>query len=200
MKTTPRQTLSRTALSLGMAALLATGTAVAGDNPGAHRHGYGQLQMAVQGGSIDLLFTSPAHNLAGFERQAQTPEEEARLAEIADWLSNNPLIDTAPGSCVVMAGSVHHSGPAGQPDKDHHHEDEHHHDDDHHHESEDEGHREYEVSQQLECQALTAGQAFSSPLKVRFPNLEVLTVEWVGPAGQGSTRLGEGESTFQLGD
>ncbi|MGF2687774.1 ZrgA family zinc uptake protein [Marinobacter sp. DUT-3] len=194
MKTIPRQTLSRTALSVGMAALLVTGTAVAGDNPGAHRHAYGQLQMAVQGGSIDLLFTSPAYNLAGFERQAQTPEEKARLAEIADWLSNNPLIDTAPGSCVVMAGSVHHSGPAGQPDKDHHHEDE------HHHESEDEGHREYEVSQQLECQTLTAGQAFSSPLKVRFPNLEVLTVEWVGPAGQGSTRLGEGESTFQLGD
>lgn len=182
----------KTALALGMAALLTAGLAVAGDNPGAHRHGYGQLQMAVQGGSIDLFFTSPAYNLAGFERQAQTPEEEARLAEIAEWLGSNPLIDTTPGSCVVMSGVVHHSGPAGQPDKDHHHDDKHHHD------SEEEGHREYEISQQLECKALTAGQAFSSPLKVRFSNLEVLTVEWVGEAGQGSVRLGEGESTFQL--
>ncbi len=187
------RTLSKTALNLGIAVLLSAGPAVAGDNPGAHRHGYGQLQMAVQGGKVDLFFTSPAYNLVGFERQAQTPEEKARVVEIADWLGGNPLIDTAPGSCVVMAGAVHHTGPAGQPDEDHHHDDEHHHD------SEDEGHREYEVSQQLECEALIAGQAFSSPLKVRFPNLEVLTVEWVGEAGQGSIRLGEGESTFQLG-
>lgn len=185
--------LPKTALNLGMAALLAAGPAVAGDNPGAHRHGYGQLQMAVQGGSIDLFFTSPAYNLAGFERQAQTPEEKARLKEITDWLGSHPLIDTTPGSCVVMAGAVHHTGPAGQPDEGHHHHDEHHHD------SEDEGHREYEISQQLECKALTAGQALSSPLKARFPNLEVLTVEWVGQTGQGSIRLGEGESTFQLG-
>lgn len=184
----------KTALSLGMASLLVAGPVFAGDNPGAHRHGYGQLQMAAQGDSIDLFFTSPAYNLAGFERQAQTPEEEARLAEISHWLGDNPLIDTAPGSCIVIAGAVHHGGPSDHADEDHHHDDEHNHD------SEDEaGHREYEVSQQLTCKALTAGQEFSSPLKVRFPNLEVLTVEWIGEAGQGSIRLGKGESTFQLG-
>ncbi|MCG2579531.1 MAG: DUF2796 domain-containing protein [Marinobacter sp.] len=188
------QALPKTVLYLGIAALLVAGPAVAGENPGAHRHGYGQMQMAVQGGNIDLFFTSPAYNLSGFERQAQTPEEKARLAEISDWLGNYPLVDTAPGSCVVMAGAVHHTGPSDQPDEDHHHHDEHHHD-----AEDEEGHREYEVSQQLACKALTAGQALSSPLKVRFPNLEVLTVEWVGEAGQGSIRLGEGESTFQLG-
>lgn len=186
-------TLPRTAVNLGVAALLVAGPAIASDNPGAHRHGYGQLQMAIQGNSIDLLFTSPAYNLAGFERQAQTPEEKARLAEISEWLGDNPLIDTVPGSCVVTAGAVHHTGPADQPDEDHHHHDEHHHD------AEDEGHREYEVSQQLECKTLTADQAFSSPLKARFPNLEVLTVEWAGETGQGSIRLGEDEPTFQLG-
>ncbi|MEQ9545280.1 MAG: DUF2796 domain-containing protein [Marinobacter sp.] len=187
--------LPKTALSLSMASLLVAGPVFAGDNPGAHRHGYGQLQMAVQGDSIDLFFTSPAYNLAGFERQAQTPEEKARLAEILHWLGDNPLVDTVPGSCIVIAGAVHHSGPSDHQDEDHHH-----HDDEHNHDSEDEeGHREYEVSQQLKCTELTARQALSSSLKVRFPNLEVLTVEWVGEAGQGSIRLGEGESTFQLG-
>ncbi|WP_417530081.1 ZrgA family zinc uptake protein [Marinobacter lipolyticus] len=185
--------LPKTALYLGIAALLVAGSADAGENPGAHRHGYGHLQMAVQDDNIDLFFTSPAYNVVGFERQAKTPEEETRMAEISDWLGNNPLIDTVPGSCVVMAGAVHHTGPASQPDDDPHRHDEHHHD------SEEEGHREYEVSQQLACKALATGQTFSSPLKVRFPNLEVLTVEWVGGAGQGSIRLGADESTFQLG-
>lgn len=190
--------LPKTALSLGIAALLVTAPVFAGDNPGAHRHGYGQLQMAIEGDSIDLHFTSPAYNIVGFERQAQSPDEKAMQAEAADWLGSNPLIDTAPGSCIVTAGAVHHTGPTDQPDEDHHHHDEHHHDE-HHHDAREEGHSEYEVTQQLKCKALPPSQAFSSPLKVRFPDLEVLTVEWVGEAGQGSIRLAEGESTFQLG-
>lgn len=191
MKTTPGHTPRTTALSLGLVALMATGASLAGDNPGAHRHGYGQLQMAIQGDQIDLLLTSPAANLVGFERQARSPEEKARLEDVSEWLGSHPLVDTVPGSCVVTAGAVHHTGHAKTPDKNHDH--------DHHHAPDEESHREYEISQQLACKALTADQAFSSPLKEKFPGLEVLTVEWVGEAGQGSIRLDQGESTFRLG-
>ncbi|MEX2476389.1 DUF2796 domain-containing protein [Marinobacter sp.] len=181
---------------LFLTSAILAGTAVASDNPGAHRHGHGQLQVAVEGGRVDLVFTSPAYNLAGFERDARTPEEEAQLEDLADWLGTQPLVDTDPASCTVVAAQVHHSGSANA--EQHH---DHGHDSDDHHDGEAENHREYEVSQQLECGELANGQNLNATIMGEYPDIEALSVQWVTETGQGSTRLEQdGNSGFSLND
>jgi hypothetical protein len=181
---------------LSLTVVVLGANALATENPGAHRHGHAQLQVAVEANRVDLIFTSPAHNLAGFERDARTPEEEQRLEDIAEWLSSQPLVDMNAGSCTVTAAEVHASGaPHDRHHQDHH--DHHDHDDDGHGQ---EGHREYEVTQQLDCSDMSADQTFTAEVMARFPEIEVLSVQWVSETAQGSARLEGGQTGFSLGD
>lgn len=169
------------------------GTVMAADNPGAHEHGHAVLQMAVEDNRIDLMLSSPAYNLAGFEHEARNDEEKNRLKEIGQWLETNPLVDTASPSCRMTAASVqlgeemddHHDEHQGEKAHHDHHDEHHAHKDDHREAT----HREYEVSQQLECEGMGSSQEFTSALMERFEELEELTIEWVTPSGQGSARL-----------
>lgn len=207
-------------------ALAAAGPAMAADNPGAHEHGHAVLQMAVEDNRIDLMLTSPAHNLAGFEHEPRNDEQRDRLADINQWLETTALVDTATPGCHVTAASVqlgeemggdhdeHHGKHHGEHHKEHHKE---HHGDKGHHDHHDEDHhdrhkqhhghgdkhkqathREYEVSQQLACEGIGASQEFTSALMERFAELEELTVEWVSPSGQGSARLTSSNRAFTV--
>jgi uncharacterized protein DUF2796 len=79
-------------------------------------------------------------------------------------------------------------------DGDTHHEDGHH-DEEHHGEA---THREYDVSQQLECNRIDADQEFTSALMERFEGMAELTIEWVSPSGQGSARLTPSNRAFTV--
>lgn len=199
-----------------IAASLAMPVANAADNPGAHRHGYAQLQMAIEGNRIDVMFTSPANNLAGFEHKARTDEERATLGRIVHWLEENPVVDTQPAGCTVLASTIHLSSDHHDEEEAHHDDDGHGHDDGHHgeHEHHDEHHdeheehaagegnthSEYEVSQQLACSSIGPGQVFRSAMLTEFEGLEVLTTEWVTSGGQGSARLTPDSPQFRIAD
>jgi hypothetical protein len=181
---------------------------LAADNLGAHEHGQAQLQMALENSQIDLLFTSPAYNLAGFEHQARTGDEKKRLADINHWLETTPLINTDTGSCSVTAATVELGGETESHDEHSHHDenhhDEEHHSDDEHHSGEkrddEASHRDYEVAQQLTCKGMGTGEIFTSPLPGRFPELQELTIEWVDPTGQGSTLITPSSPSFTLSE
>ncbi|MDK8463003.1 DUF2796 domain-containing protein [Marinobacter sp. SS13-12] len=183
---------SRTQPFLALGYLLATCTlpavTFAADNPGAHEHGHARLQLAIEKNSIDLMFTSPAYNLAGFEHEARTDEERNRLAEIKQWLNTTPLVNVDDASCRITAAAVELGGE--DTDDTHGH--------DHHDDDEKTSHREYDVSQQLQCQGMGANREFTSALMEKFENLEELTVEWVSQSGQGSARLTPSNRAFTV--
>ena len=168
--------------------------ALAADNPGAHEHGHARLQMAVEENRIDLMLNSPAYNLAGFEHGARSEAEKSRLADITRWLETTPLVNTAAADCRVTAAAVELGGEEENHDGDTHHEDGHH-DEEHHGEA---THREYDVSQQLECNRIDADQEFTSALMERFEGMAELTIEWVSPSGQGSARLTPSNRAFTV--
>ncbi|MDL0431218.1 DUF2796 domain-containing protein [Marinobacter sp. TBZ242] len=171
---------------------------LAANNPGAHQHGHALLQMAVEENRIDLMFSSPTHNLAGFEHEARTEDERNLLADVRAWLESTPLINTDTGDCRVSAATVELGGNEnGHGDDDHGHHDEDHHDHDHHQEEET-THRDYDVSQLLVCDRIASQQAFTSALLDRFQELEELTIEWVSPSGQGSARLTSSNPVFSI--
>lgn len=158
-------------------ALLASPALVSGHTTslGAHVHGVASLQIAIEGHQVDLLFHSPADNLAGFEHAPENEEQKQRVEEVVTWLHQTPLINTVAGDCTIDEVTVEHQLEA----------------DEHSHHSGDHGgheHSEFDVSQRLTCK--TAPQrVVSSPLQARFPAIEQLVVDWVSEHGQGQTRL-----------
>lgn len=162
----------------------------------AHEHGQARMQIALENNQVDLIFTSPAYNLAGFEHEARTDEEKKLLVDIHHWLETTPLINTDSGACTVAAVTV----KLGGDEKSHHgHDDDDHHEDRHDDHSEEEStHRDFEVTQQLTCMGMSGNAALTSPLPGRFPELEELTIEWAGPSGQGSTLMTPESGTFSL--
>jgi hypothetical protein len=134
--------------------------------------------MAVENNRVDLMFASPAYNLAGFEHQARTNEEKTRLADITQWLETTALVDTGTPGCRVVAASVQ----LGEEMDEHNAT----------------THREYDVSQQLACERIGSDQEFTSALMEKFQNLEELTIEWATSSGQGSTRLTSARQAFKI--
>lgn len=193
---TSKASRTRPFVALGylLAACSLPATTYAADNPGAHEHGHARLQIAVENNSIDLMFTSPAFNLAGFEHEARTDEERNRLAEIKQWLNTTPLVNTDAANCRITAATAELGGEDTEKDQGHGHHDDH---DEHHQEA---THREYDVSQQLACNGTGASREFTSALMEEFDNLEELTVEWVNQSGQGSALLTPSNRTFTIND
>lgn len=178
---------------LTLAGAGATGSALASEaNPGAHEHGQAELQVAVEGNRIDLMFTSPAYNLLGFEHRARTDAQKAAVRETTRWLGATPLVDTTDPSCEVMEADVHHQAGAEGHDQ-------------HDHEAGHAGpahpestHTDVEVAQTLRCAGLSGTTELSTPLTGRFAEIEHLSVEWVWSGRQGSDRLEPGEDRFSL--
>ena len=188
-------TLSKVTNAILAATILTAGSTFASDNPGAHQHGHAELQLAIEGNQIDLIFTSPAYNLLGFEHRARTEEQKALVTQTTSWLGETPLVDTAEAGCKVMNAVVHHQ--AGGDDHGHDHGYAHDHEDKH---ADENGstHSDFEVTQTLSCSRLDASEVLSTPLTERFPEIEHLDVEWVWSGGQGAQELSHAESTFKL--
>ncbi|TYC57262.1 DUF2796 domain-containing protein [Marinobacter sp. BW6] len=183
-------TPSKVTRALLSATVLTAGSAFASNNPGAHQHGHAELQLAIDGNQVDLIFTSPAYNLLGFEHRARSDEQKALVNQVTNWLGQTPLTNTREGSCTVMNAVVHHQ--AGGDDHGHNHG----HDHDHPDES---SHSDFEVTQTLSCPDLKPSEALSTPITIRFPEIENLNVEWIWSGGQGSDRLGQGETRVRPG-
>ena len=156
----------------------------------AHVHGEAQLQVAIEGNTVDLILRSPAANLLGFEHQPRNAEQEQTLTQAQEWLGANAMVQTPGGDCTLMAGSIHSMG--GRSEEHDHHEEKHH---DHH--EEEEKHSDFEVTQTLECKSKPE-DTLRAPLMKRFPGIEQLSVEWLSTDGQGHVELHTGEDDIHL--
>lgn len=166
--------------------LFASTPLFASDNPAAHQHGHAELQVAISEDSVDLIFTSPAHNLLGFEHEARTEQQQQQLLEVQGWLSTTPLINTPDTGCAIKEAAVDLAAMEGDDHEGAH-------DDDHH-----QSHADVEVTQVLKCPDIGAATELTTRLPDRFPGIDQLDIDWVSPAGQGATRLTSGETGFSL--
>lgn len=195
---------SRTAIACLLASLLPLSAGAAGSE--AHVHGQARLQVALEGERIDLMFSSPAANLVGFEHQPRTEQQREAVAAAVNWLETTALVTPASGHCEVVEGVVHHTHGEAQPHENHGHEDDDHHDHDHDDKGHDHGkahreeageHSEFEVSQVVTCRGGTA-TGLATPLPERFSGIEELTVEWLSESSQGRAQLHRGERDFTV--
>lgn len=146
---------------------------------GAHEHGVGRLNAALDGQTLELELESPAMNLVGFEHAATTDADKAKVAAVRSQLEK-PLalfnLPTAAG-CGVASQKLQSPLFGDKPDDDDHDKDA---KDEHHHDhSEIHAHYQFTCTAPAALQTLDLANVFNT-----FPATQKIQVQLIGPSGQ----------------
>ncbi len=70
---------------------------------GAHEHGHGKLNIAIEGNIVTMELEAPGADIAGFEHEATTPEQKAVLEKTAAQLAKPLDLFKVPGAAGCTA-------------------------------------------------------------------------------------------------
>lgn len=165
-----------------LAAALALACPAAGaselDGHAAHEHGVAQLTVVLEDNRLELVLTSPADNLFGFEHAPRKPGEKAAVAAGMSHLRRAGLLQPSPEAhCRLADAHVDSPFSAGSTNT----------------------HRDLEATYRLSCRDgrklthLDAGALFRT-----FPRLKRLRVDHALPGSQGSVLLTPSAPRAQL--
>ena len=164
-------------------ALLPLAVAHAGDEHdhehgslGAHEHGVGRLNAALDGQTLELELESPAMNLVGFEHAATTDADKAKVAAVRAQLEKPQVLFNLPkaAGCVVATQELESPLFGDKPDADEEAKGEHHHD-----------HSEIHAHYQFSCSAPGALKTLDlANIFNTFPATQKIQVQLISPSGQ----------------
>jgi len=157
---------------------------------GAHEHGVGRLNAALDGQTLELELESPAMNLVGFEHAATSDADKAKVAAARAQLEKPLALFSLPAAAGCKVASQKLESPlfGDKPDADDHDDD---HDEDakggeaHHHD-----HSEIHAHYQFTCAApgalttLDLANIFNT-----FPATQKIQVQLISPNGQQGTEV-----------
>ena len=155
---------------------------------GAHEHGVANLNVAIEGNSVYIEFSSPAANIVGFEHHPRTHEQKDAVADAVNNLQKGDLLFllSAKSESKLVKSSVETDI---DKDADHHSESEHAHSEEEHHDheekhSEDHGdatehnrHSEFSAKYQFACQKPDRLSQIAVMLFRAFPGIEHIEVQ-----------------------
>lgn len=143
---------------------------------GAHEHGRGALNVAVEGDSVWIEFEAPGADIVGFEHEAESAEDRAAMDAAREALSQPLSLFALPeaAGCAVESAEVE---AVGGEHGDH---------EDHGDEEEDEPHGEFHAEYVLRCAAVGEIRTMEFPYFAAFPNAEELEVNIASEKGQGA--------------
>lgn len=163
-----------------LAAVLAcSATTQAGEHRqlGAHQHGHGTLNIAVDGQSVSLELDAPAADITGFEHEAQTADEKAAyekaLSALKQPLTLFKFADAA--TCSVKEANAGleqddaKEGPPAAGGNDEPHE---------------AHHADFNAQYLLDCKTPDSLKSLTIGYFAAFRNAQSLTVSVVTPKGQ----------------
>jgi hypothetical protein len=158
---------------------------------GAHVHGVAALDVAVEGGKLELHLVSPLDSLVGFEHAPRTEAERSALRSLQKTLARPEalLVPTAAAHCSLASSSAdvkmrqdpaskEASSGAGKPAP-----------------GADE-HGELQARYAFRCQQPQALKSIEVRLFETFPRLKRVDVRFAGPRGQKAGRVTPGQRTF----
>ena len=145
---------------------------------GAHQHGHGTLNIAIEGTRVSMELEVPGNDIVGFEHAAKTKAQRAAVEKAKTQLGA-PLslfrFPTAAG-CAVKQADVKIEGgaekvaakpKAGSKHADHDH-----------------AHSEFHVEYALDCSAIASLTSIEFPYFDAFKGAEELEVSIITPKGQ----------------
>ncbi|MFJ4144975.1 DUF2796 domain-containing protein [Pseudomonas sp. NPDC089734] len=150
---------------------------------GAHEHGVGRLDVVLSGKSLELEFESPAMNIVGFEHEATSAEDKAKLAKAREQLLKPNALFSISDAANCSATSVKLESPLfGDKDDDHH--DHAKGGEEHHEHSEIRGHYKFNCDAPAILKKLDLSQIF-----LTFPDTKKLQVQLISPSGQSGAEV-----------
>ncbi|MFM1816183.1 MAG: hypothetical protein RLZ98_2878 [Pseudomonadota bacterium] len=159
---------------------------------GAHEHGKGTLDIAYEGGKLQMELRAPADDIVGFEHAARTKAQKAAVAKAIARLSDPMQVLGFPKEAGCKATSAqaerHADTHKKEKGKGHGHA--------HGHE---EVHAEFHATYVIECKAMAGLARLTLPYFKVFPRARRLEVNIVTGKGQWKENVGRGESV-PLGD
>src|SRR5690606_12713106 len=148
----------------------------------AHEHGVASLNVALDGQTLEIQLQSPAINLLGFEHEAASEADRARVADVRRQLEQPQALFALPieARCTLREHELDSPLFAGPEHADH---------------EDGRGHSDIDASYRFTCAsadalgALELGNFFAS-----FPGTEKLQVQLIGPGGQQGAELSPGNT------
>lgn len=156
---------------------------------GAHEHGHGTLNIAIEGTAVTMDLEAPGDDIVGFEHEAVTPNDKAAVEAASVTLAKALEIFKMPSGagCKVKDAKVSlqaekhdeeetyvNNSKAGSATQQHDHEEEH------------EGHKEFHVTYELECAAPANLTTIDFDYFKNFSRSQKLTVNLIASKGQSS--------------
>jgi hypothetical protein len=174
---------------------------------GAHVHGHGTLNVAIEASRVSMELEAPGMDLVGFEHAASTEAQKAAVDK-AKALLAKPLgvfVLPAAAGCSLASADVaieaehHHDGD--DDDHDHDHGDkkaaDHDHDDDGHEGHA--GHNQFHATYAFDCTNAGALSAITFDYFKQFAGAQGLTVNVVTAKGQSQYEVSRDKPTLDLG-
>ena len=145
----------------------------------AHEHGVASLNVALDGQTLEIQLQSPAMNLVGFEHEAKSDADKAKVAAARQHLEQPQALFALPieAKCALQDSELDSPLFGGHAHDEHEHADEH-------------GHSDIDASYRFACanaealKTLELGSFFGT-----FPGTEKLEVQLIGPSGQQGAEL-----------
>lgn len=146
---------------------------------GKHEHGVASLNVALDGQTLEIQLESPAMNLVGFEHEAKSDADKAKVTAARQHLEQPQALFALPieAKCALQDSELDSPLFGGHAHDEHEHADEH-------------GHSDIDASYRFACanaealQTLELGSFFGT-----FPGTEKLEVQLIGPSGQQGAEL-----------
>lgn len=163
---------------------------VSAHEPTAHVHGRATLEVAIEGGSVQISLDSPLDSLLGFERAPRTEKERQSVREMSRKLrqSDHAFVFSPQSQCrldsvqlesAVIEQSLLAAGSDSNAVKDR----------DKSSVNSPDVHSELSATWHFQCAAPESLQGVKVSLFQYFPSLKRIDAAVVGPKGQSRTRL-----------
>jgi len=158
---------------------------------GAHVHGTGKLNIALDGNNLLIGVTSPTANIVGFEHAPENEQQSHQVHQAVELLKEGEklFVFTKKAHCSLHEAHVESDMAQG----DHEEHEAHHEDHDEHAHSEKDhdtsSHSEFEVEYYFECNNPDSLKSINVQLFSHFPGFEKLEVQLLTPKRQTAIEL-----------
>ncbi len=164
----------------------------------AHNHGFGELNIAIEGQTVALELNSPAFNIVGFEHPPKTNKDKATIKDAVSVLNNGSELFLFPKTAgcrlasVNIVSSLIDGQHAAHKDHDNDHKDSKHddHKDSKHDDHKDRDiHSEFQANYKFQCDVIEKVNTIQIMIFKNFPNTSQLDVKTILPNGQSAMKL-----------
>ena len=148
-----------------------------------HEHGVGELNIAIDGSLAEFEFMLPGADIVGFEYEAKSDEDLAKIENALLVLENyeNLFAITKNSKCVLADLDYHLSGEEHDEHADEEHDE--HADEEHDEHADEESHTEFYAKYSFKCDNIKQLDKVEFSYFKTFPNSSELEVQFVSDIG-----------------